>query len=146
MTAPFWRAPFASAMVVSVGLVWPSHGIQTPPARSSTLRLGLRAFTSEGVRSSASTPVIAPIAGTRLSSSRRSRVWASESPPVRRYPVACPVSASRVGNSLHASMVSRVSRIEGRNEPTTPAACQVVPEVRVLRSITTTSRTPSLPR
>ena len=77
----------------------------------------------------ASKPVISPMAAMRWSSLSRAWFCASQKPPVRRKPVAWPVSASNSGNSSVAYTERRVRFSEARSGPTIPAACQEVPLV-----------------
>jgi hypothetical protein len=94
ITAPPWRAPLASASVVSIGLVRPSRGSQSAPTRSSVRMSGQRRPASAGVITSTSTPKQRAIEARRESSCMRSAVRARLTLPGRRNPVACPVSAS----------------------------------------------------
>jgi len=66
--------------------------------------------------------------------------------PFCRKPVAWPVSASSDRYSSAVYFASSVRLRVARNCPTSPAACQVVPEVSLLRSSSTTSVMPILVR
>ena len=82
-------------------------------------------------------------ADTRRYSSSRSRSHASSMKPTGLNPVACPVSAS--SRAYSARVYLRISVDVSDVEPNvtiSPAACQVVPEVRRSRSRTTTSFQP----
>jgi len=88
MVAPPLRAPFARASVVSIGLVRPSRGIHTAPARSSVRISGHRRPASAGEITSTSTPKHLAIDAPRFSSIIRSFVRATLMLPERRKPVA----------------------------------------------------------
>ena len=133
-------------MVVSMGLVWPSLGVQMPPTTPRPASSGYLCTTSEGVRNSASTPKARPMAPVRLNSSNRASFSATPMEPCCLKPVACPVSASRVFSSSEVYFASSVSVRVARSWGTRPAACQVVPQVSCRRSSSTTSVMPSLAR
>src|SRR4029450_2286997 len=62
MVAPLMRAPLASEIVRSVGLVFPSPGIHTAPARSSVRRIGaIRAASAGGQRAKSDREVLHPV-------------------------------------------------------------------------------------
>ena len=88
------RAPLASAMAVSAGLVWPSWGKKMAPTTSSMLSSGHISWAFFGVISSASTRKALAMAAPRRSSSQRSALVAMEMLPFCFSPVAWPVSFS----------------------------------------------------
>ena len=94
--APPLVAPLTSAMVVSIGLVWPSFGSHTPPTTSSTLSSGHLRLMSAGPITSTSRPKVLAIEAPRRNSSNRSAWVATATLPRCRKPVACPVSFSSV--------------------------------------------------
>ena len=71
MRAPRCVAPLTSAMVVSIGLVWPSLGKKMPPTTSSTFSSGHFALISLGSSFCTSSPNVVAIEAPRLSSSSR---------------------------------------------------------------------------
>ncbi len=143
---PPWRAPLASAWAMSEGLAWPSVGSQAAPTRSDVSISGQRSFASAGDRRCISRPKLRAVVAWRLISIIRSALQASLRPPFIFQPLAWPVSASRRSYSSTECVSSRVMLALVRSWPTRPAACQVEPEVRRLRSSSTTSRQPSLAR
>ena len=146
MCAPPCLAPLAYAMVVSTGLVCPSLGVHSPPTTPLSDSSGYLESTSEGVRNSTSTPKARPMAPVRLNSSKRAAFSATATEPFCLNPVAWPVSASSVLSNSDVYLASSVSVRVARSCGTSPAACQVVPQVSCRRSSSTTSRMPSLVR
>ena len=69
------------------------------------------------------------IDAARLNSAIRSLVNAMPIEPFWRNPVACPVSASSVRSSPEVYFAISVSVRVARSCGTSPAACQVVPQV-----------------
>ena len=86
--APPLRAPLARAVVVSIGLVWPSLGRKTPPTTSSVLISGQRRFISSVPMTSTSRPKVRAMEAPRFHSSKRSSVVATEMDPFCLKPVA----------------------------------------------------------
>ena len=144
--APRIRAPLAKAWVVSMGLVCPSFGRNTPPTTSDVSIRGYSELISSAVRRFTSKPKLFPIDAPRLNSSNRACVFATPMEPFCLKPVAWPVSASSPANSSDVYFASSVMLRVARNCPTSPAACQVVPQVSCLRSQSTTSVIPILVR
>ena len=144
--APRLRAPLASDMVRSAGLALPSPGIQIAPCRSSVRITGYRSPASLGVISCTSTPKLRASAACLRSTCMRSGVRATLTLPHCFQPVARPVSASSVAYSSMPYLLMRVMLRLGRIWPTSPAACQVVPQVSRPCSSSSTSLRPSLAR
>ena len=128
ITAPRILAPLASAAVRSVGLARPSPGSQSAPARSETSMIGYISAARAGLISSHSRPNASAVAAVRRSDIIRSLVRATVTPPHRRNPVASPVSASSRSYSAVEYCTSLVPLSDARSCPTSPAACQVVPQ------------------
>ncbi len=107
---------------------------------------GYRAPACAGVSSSACRPNAAAAAAVRRSWVSRSGVRATMSPPQRRNPADSPVSASSPEYSSVEYCTSRVPLSEARSWPTSPAACQVVPQDSCPCSSSSTSVQPSSAR
>ncbi len=71
-----------------------SPGGETPETTPSGLMVGYFSTNSAGNRSSTSTPKARAMEAPRSSSSCRATVRATDTDPVRRRPVATPVSSS----------------------------------------------------
>jgi hypothetical protein len=136
----------ASDIVRSVGLALPSPGIQIAPLRSSVRITGNRSPASRGVISCTSTPKLRASAACFFSTCQRAAVRATLTLPQAFQPVARPVSASSVLYSSMPYLLMRVMLRFGRIWPTSPAACQVVPQVSWPCSSSSTSVMPSLAR
>ncbi len=89
---------------------------------------GYRAPAWAGVRISASRPNAAAAAAVRRSWVSRAGVRATISPPQRRNPADSPVSSSSRAYRSVEYCTSRVPLSVARSRPTSPAACQVVPQ------------------
>src|SRR5215467_13865935 len=99
-----------------------------------------------GVMISHARPYASAMAAVRRSWTRRSGVRATMTPPHRANPVSRPTSpASREYSSVEY-WTSRVPLSEARNWPTSPAACQVVPQESRPCSSSSTSRQPAAAR
>ncbi|GBL38202.1 sarcosine dehydrogenase, mitochondrial [Anaerolineaceae bacterium] len=146
MRAPRCSAPLANACVVSTGLVRPSLGSHTAPTTSLASISGHSAAASRAVITSTSKPNTRAMEAPRFSSSKRSALLAIDTEPFCRKPVGWPVSASNVASRLEVYCASCVRLRVARSWPTSPAACHVVPDVRRLRSSSTTSVRLSLVR
>ena len=96
--------------------------------------------------SSHSTPKLRASASCLRKTIIRSRVLATLTLPHCFQPVASPVSASSVAYSSMPYLLIRVIVRFGRIWPTRPAACQVVPQVSLPCSRTSTSFSPSAAR
>ena len=107
---------------------------------------GQRSFASAAESRCISSPKLRAVVAWRLISIRRSRLQARRRPPFRFQPDACPVSASRRSYSSTEYLSSWVTLALVRSCPTSPAACQVEPEVSRLRSSSTTSFQPARAR
>ena len=92
------------------------------------------------------TPNALFMAATRLSSSKRASLWAMERLPTWRKPVDCSVSLSSSSMRRMEYSHRRAWLSLARMVPTSPAACQLVPQANCLRSSNTTSLQPSFPR
>ena len=77
------RAPLARAIVVSIGLVWPSSGVYRAPIMPSVLIPGYSSSRRVLSIISDSTPNTFAIDDVRLISSRRASVRANEMLPIR---------------------------------------------------------------
>ena len=104
---------------------------------------GYRAPAWAGLSSSARSSNASAAAAVRRSWVSRSGVRATISPPQRRNPADSPVSASSRAYSSVEYCTSRVPLSDARSWPTSPAACQVVPQDSWPCSTSSTSVQPS---
>ena len=107
---------------------------------------GYRSRACPGLSISACRPKASAAAAVRRSWVSRSGVRATMSPPQRRYPADSPVSASSRAYRSVEYCTSRVPLSVARSSPTSPAACQVVPQDSWPCSSSSTSVQPSSAR
>mmetsp|Transcript_23148 Transcript_23148/g.39172 ORF Transcript_23148/g.39172 Transcript_23148/m.39172 type:complete len:208 (+) Transcript_23148:2753-3376(+) len=141
----FCFAPRARAFTHPVGSSVPSPWLCREPYTSSALIRGYSSFVSAGVKMADSMPKNFPRVVSLWYSNRRSCVAAMKSPPASTNPVDCPVSSSRDKASWRVCAISCMSMSLGRRRHTSPAECQVVPEVNWFCS-SSTALTPFLDR
>ena len=79
---PPWRAPRASAWVMSLGLAWPSVGRNAAPTTSSTRISGHRSRASAGLNRCISSPNERAVVACRLTSIQRSALQARPEPAI----------------------------------------------------------------
>ena len=88
IVTPAMRAPFARAMVMSLGLACPSVGKNAAPTTSSTSINGHRSCASLADSRCISRPKLVAVVACRLTSVHRSSLHARRKPPFIFQPVA----------------------------------------------------------